>query len=191
AQAAQSLFPNDPQVLEALASVQLAAGDTNQALDAYARLAQLQPQNASVQLRLAALRLQARDYPGAIEGARKVIEVARESPQAWAVLARAQVQSGHAKEALAEAKKLQKEQPSHAFGYALEGEILGLDGKWNEAAAALRAGLSKQPLPIVAISYYTALQRAGKGTEAASFAETWIRGHPADTTMLQVLAEQS
>ena len=190
AQAAQSVFPNDPQIVDALGASELAAGATNQALATYARLAQMQPQNAAVQLRVAAIRLQARDYPGATEAARRVIAIIPESPQAWAILARAQAQQGQSKEALADARKLQKEQPDHAFGYALEGEILALDRKWAEAATALRTGLSKQPLPLLAVSTYVALQNAGKTTEATSFADSWIRQHPTDTTMQQALAEQ-
>src|SRR5438046_7604096 len=111
AQAAQSLFPNDSQVIDALGAAELATGATNQGLATYARLAQTQPQNAAVQLRVAALRLQAKNYAGAIEAARKVIAILPESPQARAILARAQVQSGQSKEALAEARKLQKEHP--------------------------------------------------------------------------------
>ena len=190
AQAAQSVFPNDPQIVDALGASELAAGATNQALATYARLAQMQPQNAAVQLRVAAIRLQARDYPGATEAARRVIAIIPESPQAWAILARAQTQQGQSKEALAEARKLQKEQPDHAFGYALEGEILALDRKWAEAATALRTGLSKQPLPLLAVSTYVALQNAGKTTEATAFADSWIRQHPTDTTMQQAIAEQ-
>jgi len=150
----------------------------------------MQPQNAGVQLRVAAIRLQVKDYAGAIEAARKVIAILPESPQAWAILARAQIDSGQTKEAIAEARKLQKEQPDHAFGYALEGEILAADKKWAEAAAALRTGLSKQPLPLLAVSTYKALQNAGKTTEATAFADSWIRQHPTDMTMQQAIAEQ-
>src|SRR5205823_7758154 len=143
-----------------------------------------------VQLRVAALRLQVKDYPGTIEAARSVIAVIPESPQAWAILARAQIDAGQSKEALAEARKLQKEQPDHAFGYALEGEILAADKKWPEAAAALRTGLSKQPLPMLAVTTYGALQNGGKTAEATAFADAWIRQHPTDTTMQQTIAEQ-
>jgi putative PEP-CTERM system TPR-repeat lipoprotein len=190
AQAAQSLFPNDPQIVDALGASELASGATNQGLATYARLAQMQPQNAAVQLRVAALRLQSRDYAGAIEGARKVIALSPESPQAWGLLARAQTLSGQSKEALAEARKLQKEHPDRAFGYALEGEILAVDKKWSDAAVVLRTGLSKQPLPLLAVSTYLALQSSGKGTEATTFADSWIRQHPTDTTMQQAIAEQ-
>ncbi|HEY2817734.1 MAG TPA: XrtA/PEP-CTERM system TPR-repeat protein PrsT [Casimicrobiaceae bacterium] len=191
AQAAQSLFPNDPQVIDAVGATELASGAANQGLATYARLAEMQPQNAAVQLRVAALRLQAKDSAGAAEAARKVIAAVPESPQAWAILARAQMQAGHTDEALAEARKLQKEHPDHAFGYALEGEIRSLDKKWSEAAAVLRTALSKQQVPLLAVSYYSALQNAGKAAEATSFAEKWIREHPTDTTMLQALGEQS
>jgi len=191
AQAAQSLFPNDPQVIDAVGTAELASGATNQGLATYARLAQMEPQNAAVQLRVAVLRLQAKDYPGATEAARKVIAIVPGSPQAWGVLARAQVQSGNSDDALAEARKLQKEHPESAFGYALEGEILMLGKRSNEALSALRTALSKQPLPLLAVSTYLAMLNAGKTADAASFADTWVRQHPTDTAMLQALAEQA
>src|SRR5204862_4124019 len=139
-----------------------ASGATNQGLATYARLAQMEPQNAAVQLRVAALRLQAKDYTGSAEAARRVIAIVPQSPQAWGILARAQVSSGQANDALAEARKLQKEHPESAFGYALEGEILLLGKKWNEAVPVLRTALSKQPLPLVAVSTYLAMLNAGK-----------------------------
>ena len=191
AQSAQSVFPNDPQVVDAVGAAELATGATNQGLATYARLAQLQPQNAGVQLRVAALRLQAKDYDGAIEAARRVVAIVPESPQAWAILARAEIQSGKTSAALAEARKLQKDNPDHAFGYALEAEILANDQKWNETASALRTALSKQELPLLAISYWSALNKAGKTAEATAFADTWIRQHPKDTLMLQAQGEQA
>src|SRR5205823_4737493 len=190
AQAAQSLFPNDPQVLDALGAAQLSAGAANQGLATFARLAQLQPENAAVQLRVASLFMQAKDYPGAIEAARKVIALMPESPQAWTILARAQAQSGQSNEALAEARRIQKEHPGVAFGYALEGEIHAINQKWPDAVTALRTGLSKQPLSPLAVSTYIAMQSAGKEAQAASFADSWIRQHPSDTLMQQALAEQ-
>ena len=45
AQAAQSLFPNDPQVIDAVGTAELASGATNQGLATYARLAQMEPQH--------------------------------------------------------------------------------------------------------------------------------------------------
>ena len=120
-----------------------------------------------------------------------MIAILPESPQAWAILARAQIQSGKSNEALVEARNLQKEHPDHAFGYALEGEILSLDKKWGDAVPVLRTGLSKQPLPLLAVSTYLAMQNAGKTAEAAAFAEAWIRQNPRDTVMLQALAEQA
>src|SRR5258706_15945726 len=46
AQSAQAALPNDPRIVEALGNTQLATGDLNQALAAFQRLAQLQPENA-------------------------------------------------------------------------------------------------------------------------------------------------
>src|SRR5207237_7994248 len=98
--------------------------------------------------------------------------------------------SGQSNEALAEARRIQKEHPGVAFGYALEGEIHAINQKWPDAVTALRTGLSKQPLSPLAVSTYIAMQSAGKEAEAASFADSWMRQHPSDTLMQQALAEQ-
>src|SRR5437660_12499929 len=91
AQAAQAAFPNDPSVLEALATAQRTGGDANQALATYRTLGQLQPQNAAVQIQLAIMQLEAKDYSGAAESARKALAVQPELLQAWGVIARAQI----------------------------------------------------------------------------------------------------
>jgi predicted Zn-dependent protease len=98
--------------------------------------------------------------------------------------------SGQSAAALADARKLQKDQPNSPVGYALEAEILAGNRKWSEAADALRLGLGKQPLPILAAAAYQALLNAGKPADAASFAEMWIRDHPADATLQGLMAQQ-
>jgi len=174
-----------------LANAQMGAGEVNAGLESYARLAQLQPQNTAVLLRVGALQLASKNYAAAIEMARKAIAVQPDLPQAWGLLARAQALSGQGDAAIAEARKMQKEQPNKALGYALEGEVLTIQKKWPEAAATLRLGLGKQALPGLAVATYGALQNAGKSSDAAAFAADWIRSHPTDTTMLEMQAQQA
>ena len=190
AQAAQNAFPNDPTVLEALAGAQLANGDANQALSTYTTLAQLQPKNAAAQLQLAKMLLQAKDYSGAAESARKAIAVQPELLPAWGVLARAQSFAGQSAATLAEARKMQRDNPDRSLGFALEGEILAIDNKWADVAATLQRGLAVQPSPMLAGGAYIALQNAGKAAEANAFAEKWAREHPNDVTVPALIAQQ-
>jgi putative PEP-CTERM system TPR-repeat lipoprotein len=190
AQAAQTTFPNDPGVLDALARAQGAAGDANQALATYGGLARLQPQNPSIQLQFAMMQLQAKDYSGATESARRALAAQPELLQAWGVLARAQAFAGQSATTLAEARRMQRDNPDKALGFALEGEFLAIQNKWADAATVLTQGLAKQPIPLLAAANYSALQNAGKPAEAAAFADKWIRAHPNDATLQEVMAQQ-
>ena len=190
AQAAQNAFPNDPSVLNALASAQQAAGDANQALATYGSLARLQPQNPSIQLQLAMMQLQAKDYSGATESARKALAMQPELLQAWGVIAGAQALAGQSAATLAEARRMQKDNPDKALGFALEGQVLAFENKWADAAIVLNKGLAKQPNPLLAAAVYSALQKAGKQTEATAFADKWIREHPNDPTLQAEIAQQ-
>jgi putative PEP-CTERM system TPR-repeat lipoprotein len=190
AEAAQSALPDDAQILDALATAQLASGDTNQAIATLNRLAQRQSPAPAVLTRIAAIQFANKDYPGAIESARKALAAQPDLPQAWAMLARAQVLNGQTEAAIAEARKLQKEHPKRAFGYALEGEILAANKKWVDTAATLRLGLAKQPIPHLARGVYLAYRQANKPADATAFAESWIRDHPRDTTLQELMAQE-
>ena len=72
---------------------------------------------------------------------------------------------------IAEARKLQKDVPDRAVGYALEGELLRGQKKLAEAAAAYRDGLTREPVPFLACRLYAALQTAGKPDQAAAMAQ--------------------
>jgi putative PEP-CTERM system TPR-repeat lipoprotein len=191
AQAAQSALPNDAQVLEALGVAQLASGDANQAIAAFQRLAQLKPQQATILLKLADAQLRAKDYPGAIATLRKALALQPDLAQAWIGLAKVYVVSGHPDDALTEARKLQKEHPDRALGYAIEGEILASQKKWSQAATAYREGLAREPIPTLAVQRYAALENAKETTEATHMAERWFQEHPKDLTLHASIAAQS
>jgi len=191
AQAAQTSFPDDPLVLEALGSAQLAAGENNQAVATMARIAQLQPGSALALVRLGSVQFGGKDYPGAIESARKALALQPDFPQAWGVLIKSQIASGQMDAAIADARKLQKEQSNRALGFAMEGEILSSQKKWNEAAVVFADALKRQPMPLLAAATYAALTNAGKTSEAKTLADRWSREHPDDTTVAELIAERA
>jgi putative PEP-CTERM system TPR-repeat lipoprotein len=191
AQAAQSAFPNDPRVLEALGAAQIAAGERNQALDTFRQLSRLVPENPLPFMRIAETQVALKDYNGAIDTLQQLIKIKPDLVQAWIELAQVHVISGHPDSALAEARKLQKQQPDSAAGYAIEGEVLASQKKWQDAVAAYRNGLARQPLPLLAVRSYLALQNAGKSGEATALATKWMKDHPQDVVMPTFLGQQS
>ena len=183
AEGAQAAIPGDWQIVDAVGKAQLAAGATNQAVETYRRMAQAQPQNAAVMVRLAEVQAATKDTEGAVLSARKGLALDPSNPRAALVLAQLLLVSGHPDQALAEARKMEKERPDKAFGYAFEGEVWALQKKYDDAAQAYRQALAKEPLPAVAARLYVLLDNAGKGADARAFADQWNRDHPKDVTV--------
>ncbi|TMH01394.1 MAG: PEP-CTERM system TPR-repeat protein PrsT, partial [Betaproteobacteria bacterium] len=190
AQSAQEAFPNDPQILEALGSVQL-TNSANQALDTFKRLVQLQGENPSTLMRVAEAQLVLKNYSAAVETLHKIVTMQPDGTQAWVRLAQAYVAAGNPDSAITEARKLQKDRADRALGFVIEAQVLANQKKWAEAAAVYREALARQPFPIIAVYRYIALQNARKTDEATAMADTWMREHPKDTTLRVFLAEQS
>ena len=187
----RAALPNDPQIVESFGVAQLAAGERARAIDTFKQVVRLKPQNAMALMRLADAQAGAKDYTAAIESLRKALAAQPEQAQAWVMLSRIFVLSGHPEDAIAEGRKLQKEHPDRALGFAIEAEVLAAQKKWSEAARIYREAIARQPAPILAMAGYNALQNAGKAAEANEWAAKWTSAHPKDTTMLVFLAEQN
>jgi putative PEP-CTERM system TPR-repeat lipoprotein len=189
AEAAIAAIPNDPRLMEALATIQVMNGDANQAVDTLKQLVVQQPQNPVALLRLAEAQRVAKDYAGALESARKALALRPDLAQAWGTIAKIYIASGRPDDALAEARKLEKEQPDKAVGYALEAEILAAARRWTESAKAFQTALAKQPTPALAARLYGMLESSGNAKDANAFAVQWIKDHPKDATLLQLVAQ--
>jgi putative PEP-CTERM system TPR-repeat lipoprotein len=190
AQDGLSAIPDNPQLVEALASSQILSGDTNQAIETFKKLVRLQPENALAFVRLAEAQVAAKDFPAAIENERRALALRPDSPEALAALAKTYIASGKPEAAIAEARKMQKEDRNAAVGYALEGDILATQRKWNEAASAFKSALERKPVAGVAARYYVVLENAGKIADADAMAQRWIAQNPKDVAIPLFLAER-
>jgi len=191
AQAALLAIPNSPQLTEALGATQIASGEFNQAVGTFRNLVKLQPDNPLALLRLAEAQVAIKDYPSAIDSERKALAMKPDLPAALVALTKTYLLSGKADAAIAEARRLQKEHPDKAMGYALEGELLALQKKWPQAASAFGAAESRQPSAMLVTRRYAALQGAGNASEAVEIANKWMKEHPEDPGIPLLLAEES
>jgi tetratricopeptide (TPR) repeat protein len=173
---AQRAFPDDTQILEAVGAAQRATGQIDQAIATFQRLVQLQPQNVSALMRLADAQVAQKDYRAGIATLRRVIEADPQQGRALLALAKVFVISGHPEDAIAEARKLQKDYPKRSMGYALEGEVLAAQAKWPQAAAAYRDAISREAIPMLAVRRYEVLQKVG-AADASAFAAQWAKDH--------------
>jgi putative PEP-CTERM system TPR-repeat lipoprotein len=192
AQAALTAIPSDPRVLAAAATAQEAAGEVNQAVGTYTKLASLQPQSPMPLYRLAALRFRQNDTEGAIETLRQVQKIAPEEGRNVAAQAiQIYVAAGRYDDAFKEARELQKSAPDFAGGWALEGDISVSQRKFADAERLYREALKREPKAnAVAVKLHGVLSAAGKAGEADAWAKKWIAENPRDTAMRTYLGDR-
>jgi putative PEP-CTERM system TPR-repeat lipoprotein len=191
AQKAQTALPDSPQVLEALGTVQSASGQTNQGIESFKRAVQMQPSSAIPLIRLAELQTKVREFGGAIESLRTAVDLQPDLPGAWVALSTVYADAGRVESGLDHARRLQKQRADRAVGFALEGELLARQKRWEEGAAAYRAALARQPAPFLVGRVHSLLESAGKVADADAVAQRWIKDHPTDVAIRSYLAEQS
>ncbi len=191
AQTAQAAFPENPQIVELLGAAQQNAGENNQALESFTRAAKLQPQSPGPLIRLAGVQTLLKDYDGAIKTLRQAIALQPSYTPTWLMLTRVYATSDRIGDGIADARKMQKANPTRAVGFALEGQMLLAQKKPAEASAVFREGLSREPVPLLSVMTYAALQSAGKPDQAAAMAQRWHKENPKDTQLYTYQTQQS
>lgn len=190
ARAAESAFPGNAQVLEALGVAQQAAGDNNQALETLTKAAKLEPQNAVPLLRLAAVQVTLKDVDGSIGTIHRAIALQPDQIAAWSLLSGVYVASGRIEAGLADARKLQKDLPTRAAGFAVEGDLLNAQKKYAESATSYQNAVAREPIPVLSLRLYMALQAAGKPDQANAMAQRWQKEHPKDVLLRNFQGQQ-
>ena len=191
ARAAESAFPGNAQVLEALGMAQQAAGDNNQALETLTKAAKLEPQNPVPLLRLAAVQATLKDFDGAIGTLHRAIALQPDQIATWSLLSGVYAASGRLEAGLADGRKLQKEFPRRAVGFAVEGDLLNAQKKFADAATAYQNGLAREPIPVLSLRLYMTLQAAGKPEQANAMAQRWQKDHPKDVLLRNFQGQQN
>jgi putative PEP-CTERM system TPR-repeat lipoprotein len=189
AQDALAAMPERPEILDAAARAYRDAGDANQAINTYTKLAQLQPNSPLPYMRIAEINMAANDNNAAISSLRKALELKPDLIEAQRALVALYIGSGRTKDALAAARDVQKRRPNDAVGYVLEGQVHTANKDWAQAESVYRAGLKEAGSPELATYLYSALTQAGKEQEASKFAAAWLKDHPADIPLRQYLAQ--
>lgn len=189
AQDALAALPDRPELLEAAATVLGEAGDTNQALAMYGKLATLQPNSPRIYLRIAELQIAAKNKDAAMQSLRKALAIKPDMVEAQRGIIMLDLDAGRIKEAIAMAREIQKQRPKEPPGYVLEGDVHLSQKAFAEAASVYRNGLKQAPSSELATKLYGALLAGGNRAEADKHAETWLKEHPKDGTFRLYLAE--
>ena len=190
-QDAQAAIPDRPEILEALAKAQLAAGDPNQAIATYGKWSRLQPASPLPWLHMAEAQVAAKDTNGALQSLRKALEIQPNSVDAQRGIMTLELAADRVPEALAVAREVQKQRPKEAIGYVLEGDVHVVKEAWPKAIAAYRAGLKQSPTADLAARLYGALAASGNMPEAEKFAATWTKDSPKDKVFRLYVADKA
>ena len=191
AQDATAAMPDNPELLDALGRTQLAAGDINQALASYNKLAALQPLSPLPHMRLADAHLANKNKEAAAASLRKALELKPDLRQAQRGSILLDVDSKNIESALATARNIQKQSPKEATGYVLEGDIHTSQKNWDGAATAYRNGLQQVSSPELAVKLHSVLRAANKAAEADKFAAGWQKDHPKDGAFMIYLGDRA
>ena len=180
AQAANAAIQNEPRILDVLGLAQLAAGETNQAIETFNKLASAQPDSPLPQLRLAAASYAAKQVDAPIQALRKALAIKPDLLEAQRGIIAMQIAAGKPEEALKEAKAVQKARPKEAIGFAMEGDVLESQKRHADAAKAYAEGIKRQPVPELVVRQIQLLEVAGLSAEARSVAAKWLKENPND-----------
>jgi tetratricopeptide (TPR) repeat protein len=148
AQEAVAALPERPEILDAAGRAQQAAGDYNQALATYGKLAALQAGFSPALSAHGRGQVAAKNKDAALQNLQKALKVKPDSLEAQRGIMLLDLDAGRSKEALEVAREVQKQRPKEAIGYIFEGDAHAAQKAWVEAAAAYRVGLKEAHRPI-------------------------------------------
>ena len=189
AQDAVAALPDSPELLDALGRTQLAAGEFNQAIASFNKLAGMQPLSPQPYLRLADVHMANKDKVSAAASLRKALDIKPDLQQAQRGTILLDMDGKNISGALATAKTMQKQGPKDAVGYVLEGDINASQKNWDAAASAYQTGLKQVSSAELAVKLHSVLLAAGKTAEAEKFSASWQRDQPKDAVFLLYLGD--
>lgn len=191
ANAAVAALPDNIDMLERLAKVQLRLGEVDQALASFGKITTLNPKAAAGFMGQAQAQLATGNLSQAQRSIDRVLEREPQNLEAQAVQVAIHLAQKNPKAALVVARTVQANRKTEAIGWQLEADIESSQGHWDLAAAALRQALTKTGAGVTPIKLHYALVKAGKVAEAETFTDGWLKNHPRDTQVLFYLGDSA
>ncbi len=189
-QDALAAIPENPDVLMTTGRVYLAAGEHNQALVSFNKVASLQPNSGIPYFRIAEVQLAMNDREATIKSLRRAIEIKPDFLEAQRTLAVQLAQLDRYDAAIAVARQIQKQRPKEAVGFVSEGDLALMKKRWPDAVRAYRAAAERAAgVTEVAIKLHAALAGSGDKAGAEKFSSQWRKTNPKDTGFQLHLAD--
>ena len=186
--------PTHPAAQRALGLALLADGQPAEALKAFRKLAELQPQAPEPWHLIALTLARTQDFKGATEAINKALAVQGNYLPSLIARVELQAQQQQFKEALAGAKALQSQFPDLNIGYRLEGNLYLQQKDFAKALAAYRTAHAKTPDSQTVLLLAGAQQVTGDSDGAIKTLRDWLTAHSDDAvsyTHLDVYKRQT
>lgn len=180
AQEAVAAMPDDLALQDALGRAQYAAGDTQQAMATFRKIAASQSKVPDPYMRLADAYVGIKNYDAAVEALQSALKVAPNLVAAQRKLVEVELARKRVPAALEVARQVQKQRPREAVGYWMEASIHAGQKAWDPAIAAARSALEHERTTAGAARLYNLMLLAGRSADAERFAASWRRERPND-----------
>ncbi len=189
ATAANVAIPENMDLLELLGRSQLRAGQPSQAITTYGKMIASFPKSARGHIGIANVYMITKQVDQARKSNSQALELIPTSAEAQAQAVVLALRSKQFGPALEMAKRMQTQRPGEATGFLVEGEVEIARSNWDAAAIALRKAVALPSPGVAPLKLHYVLTRTGKPSEAAIFADKWVKAYPQDSTFLFYLGD--
>ncbi len=190
AREALSAMPNDALVMNAAGKAQLQAGDYEQAVGTFRKLAGALPKAGGPYLLLAQVYRAQNKLDAAENAVSKALELEPDNVDAQMALVDILASTNHASNALQYVRRIQQSKPRSPVGYALEAALQARQRNEDAAATVLREGVAKTGSSDLARRLFSLYVVNKRTADASKLAQDWLKQHPDDAAFEYVVSVQ-
>lgn len=173
-------LPESAPLLDSAGRAYLAAGDSQQAINAFNRLLNFNASAPQPYLLLAEAHIGLREYSNARQNLEKALATTPDLLVAQRRLVEVHLMESQPQAALQVTRTVQQQRPKAIIGYLMEAELMIAQRRWEDAIGPMKAALQRDPSGQLATQLHGLYLKAGQRNEAVRLADTWLKDRPRD-----------
>lgn len=185
----QTANPTNPDLLDQLGQAQIANNDASGALESYSKLVNVVPKSAKAQLRLASVHMLLKNEAAAAADIKRAVALDPDNLQVQLAQIDLALRQNKSDEALALARKLQKENAKSPAGFLIEGDIMMSQKKVEPALRGYEQAYALGKSPQLLVKLSQALRAAGKTKDADARVAQFLKDNPGEPLATMYAAE--
>jgi putative PEP-CTERM system TPR-repeat lipoprotein len=185
----QTANPTNPDLIDQLGQAQIANNDASGALESYSKLVNVVPKSAKAQLRLASVHMLLKNESAAAADIKRAVALDPDNLQVQLAQIDLALRQNKSDEALALARKLQKENAKSPAGFLIEGDIMMSQKKVEPALRGYEQAYALGKSPQLLVKLSQALRLAGKTKDADARVAQFLKDNPGEPLATMYAAE--